>query len=335
MTQQDNLRLVSTEVGCLWTQYMNDSMAICVLQYFLNKVKDQEIRPEIEFAFDISQKHIESITQIFNNEGIPIPIGFSDSDVNIDAPPLYVDTLYLRYLSHMAKIALSSYSLSSAIAVRPDVRKFYSACTKSALELNERVIQLQLSKGIFIRAPYIPVPKEVEFVQSPSFAGSIFGENRPLNALSLMSIFPNIQNSAMSRALLIGFSQVAQSGDVRDFLIRGQDMAKKHITVLSTLLKDSDLPVPGTWESEVTDSTIAPFSDKLMMQHVVAIVGVGVANFAVGMSAETRIDVAATYTRIMAEIASYGEDGMHLMIKNGWLEQPPQAADRKELAMSR
>jgi len=35
------------------------------------------------------------------------------------------------------------------------------------------------------------------------------------------------------------------------------------------------------------------------------------------------------------EVAALGEDGAQIMIKHGWLEQPPQAADRKELALNR
>lgn len=335
MEQQDHLRLVSTEVGALWAQYMSDTMARCVLQYFLKKVQDQEIKPVIEFALGLSHKHIESITQIFNNEGIAIPKGFSNSDVNLNAPPLYLDAFYLRYLRHSAKLALAAYGIASALAVRPDVREFYYACIKATVELNERVIQLQLTKGIFVRAPYIPIQRQSELVQSPSFAGSILGQTRPLNALSIMTIFPNIQTNAEARALLIGFSQVAQSEDVRDFMIRGADITKKHIEVLSTLLKNSELPAPATWESEVTDSIVPPFSDKLMMQHITTLIGAGMANYGAGLSAETRLDIGVDYMRLMAETAAFGEDGMHIMIKHGWLEQPPQAADRKQLALSR
>ncbi|WP_397428635.1 DUF3231 family protein [Priestia koreensis] len=38
------------------------------------------------------------------------------------------------------------------------------------------------------------------------------------------------------------------------------------------------------------------------------------------------------YTRLCAEIINYAADGAHMMIENGWMEQPPQAADRRKLA---
>jgi len=52
---EQNLRLTSTEVGTLWLDYMNDSVAVCALQYFSEKVKDKDIRPIVEFALSLSQ----------------------------------------------------------------------------------------------------------------------------------------------------------------------------------------------------------------------------------------------------------------------------------------
>jgi hypothetical protein len=36
----------------------------------------------------------------------------------------------------------------------------------------------------------------------------------------------------------------------------------------------------------------------------------------------------------MAEVGAFSEDGANLLIQNGWLEEPPQAVDRRKLAMS-
>lgn len=71
MAQQENLRLTSPEIGALWSQYMNDSLIVCVLQYFSTKSKDEEIRSVIEFVMGLSQKHIQVVTQIFKQEGLP------------------------------------------------------------------------------------------------------------------------------------------------------------------------------------------------------------------------------------------------------------------------
>ena len=325
-------RLTSTEIGSLWLGYMNDSLVVCALQYFSEKVKDQDIRPIVEFALSLSQQHVQAIAQILKNEDFAVPVGYSNVDVDLQAPPLFSDTFYLRYLKHLSAAVMAAYSLGLSQAVRSDVRSYFWHCIDSSKELDEKVTQALLSKGLHIRAPYIPIAKQAQFVESPTFIGSILGKNRPLNAMELTHLVANISNNAMGRVMLLGFAQVANSQDIREFFVRGQNISRKHIEVLSMLLKNDDLPAPVTWESEATDSTIAPFSDKLMMQQVVSLTALSMTNYGAALGASTRVDVAADYSRLMTEIAAYGEDGAQLMIR---LEQPPQAVDRKELALSR
>ena len=45
-----------------------------------------------------------------------------------------------------------------------------------------------------------------------------------------------------------------------------------------------------------------------------------------------RRDLAIEYTRFMAEIGLFAEDGAQLLIKYGWIEQPPLADDRDKSA---
>lgn len=45
-----NARLSSSELANLWTQFQNDSMAICFIDHSLEKVEDQDVREILEFA---------------------------------------------------------------------------------------------------------------------------------------------------------------------------------------------------------------------------------------------------------------------------------------------
>jgi hypothetical protein len=38
------------------------------------------------------------------------------------------------------------------------------------------------------------------------------------------------------------------------------------------------------------------------------------------------------YTRLIGELLNFSDDGANIMINHGWMEQPPEAADRKKLA---
>lgn len=135
----------------------------------------------------------------------------------------------------------------------------------------------------------------------------------------------------MQKALLLGFSQVAQANDVRDYLIRGNQLTSKHVEIFSSLLHEDNLPSPPLWDSEVTNVTTAPFSDKLMMFHAGVLTQTAVAFYGAALAVSMRRDLATQYTRLTAEMEQYGEDGANILINHGWLEQPPTADDRAAL----
>ncbi|WP_336296602.1 DUF3231 family protein [Bacillus pinisoli] len=83
---QVNVKLTSAELAGLWTQYMNDSMAAAFLSHCLQNCKDKEIKPVIEFAYDLSRSHLKDIREFLKKDGYPIPIGFTKNDVYLDAP---------------------------------------------------------------------------------------------------------------------------------------------------------------------------------------------------------------------------------------------------------
>jgi hypothetical protein len=132
--------------------------------------------------------------------------------------------------------------------------------------------------------------------------------------------------------LITGFSQVAKSKEVRQYMLRGREISAKHFEVFSSVLHQEHLSSAKNLTSEVTDSIVSPFSDKLMMFHIAGLVASGIGQYGAAMSTSPRRDLGVMYTRLIGEIAKYSEDGANIMINNGWMEQPPKAADRDELA---
>ncbi|MFK9091444.1 DUF3231 family protein [Bacillus salipaludis] len=98
------------------------------------------------------------------------------------------------------------------------------------------------------------------------------------------------------------------------------------------MITKSDLSSPNSWVSEVTDSKISPFSDKLMLNHIVILISAAVGYLGAGLSVSQRRDLAVEYGKMLAQVGLYAEDGAELLIKNGWLEQPPMAENRDKLA---
>lgn len=223
----------------------------------------------------------------------------------------------------MGRVGLAAYGLALALSTRSDICELFSKWVRDVVELNYSALSLLLSKGIYIRPPSIYMPEEVSFVTKQTFLDGIMRQKRPLTAIELAHLFANIQTNFLGKALLMGFGQVTQSKAVRDYVNRGENIAKEHIQIVSSYIEKESLPVPMHWDAGVVKATRAPFSDKLMLFHCLLINNVGLSDFGASMGVSMRADIVQLYARLMIETAEYGEDGMNLMISNGWFEKPP------------
>lgn len=326
--EKHHIRLTSSELGGLWANYISDSMFSCIYNYYLAHVEDREIRTILEHALDLANQHIQVISNIFEEEEHAVPLGFTNADVNVQAPKLFSDEFFLFYTKHMTKGALAVYSSILPHTFRNDIREYFMSCVSSTMELFNETTNLLLSKGLEVRSPYIPYLQKVDMVEKQRFLAGWFGEQRPLTALEITHFYSNIQTNFFGKALLTGFSQVVELEELREYLNRGKQMAQKHVDIFSNHLKQGDLPAPTTWDGDVYITTDSPFSDKLIMYHVSLIVASGMGNYGVALSASPRRDIATEYSRLLAETGLYAEDGANLLIKHEWMERPPHAVNR-------
>lgn len=326
-----SIRLTCTEIAELYTTYISDSASKCMLKYYLNTVKDGDIHTVVEFALNLSEKHLKSIEDIFNTVSHPIPYGFNDTDVNIHSKPLFIDTFILRYIKHMSALGLKSYSEAILVSAREDVRNFFTDCIQSALELSNKADDLLLSKGLYIRSPYMDIPTKIEFVEKQSYLHGLLGDTRPLNALEITQIFINLETNILGKAFAIGLSQIAESKRVKDYILRGKGISEKHISVFSDILKKEGLPYPTPYDAEVLSTTEHIFSDRLIIFHIGVLGGFSMLLYGNALVKSMRSDISISFARLSAEIGQYGKDGIDIMLDNKWLEKMPELVDRKEL----
>jgi len=330
--KETQIRLTAGEISQLWVQYLNDSSNLCVLTYFIEKAEDNEIKPIIEYALELSKTHIKIITAILTEEKNAVPHGFKmDEDVDLTAPRLYSDVFMLHFINQMSKVGLTLYGAAVAASVRNDIQTYYMNCLTETMELYKRSTELLLSKGLYIRSPNLPNLEKVEFVKKQWFMLDVFGEKRPLIAAEVSNLFANLQRNALGVATLTGFSQVASNKAVKQFFLKGLEIGNKHIRLFRGKLEESKLPVPMGWDAEVTNSTTRTFSDKLMMFLTSGLISMSVGYYGTAVSQSPRGDLTSMYNRLSLEVQLYSEDGANIMIKNGWMEQPPMASDRDEL----
>jgi hypothetical protein len=332
MQSDNNIKLTSAEISQLWSAYMSDSLSICVLKYFFETAEDPEIRPVVDYALKLAQAHIEKLTIIFNGEKFPIPYGFNEEDVDITAPRLFSDTYFLYYLQQWSSIGVNTYSISLTLASRSDVFDYFSECIDDSKKLLKKTRNILLSKGLYIRAPYVTTPKKVDFIQKQNFLTGWFGERRALTTLEVASLYANLQRNVLAMTTFMGFSQVAKSKEVGRLMTRGKEIASKHIEIYSSILIENELPASVSWDNQVLDSTVSPFSDKLMLFHVNALAVGAIGYYGTSLSTSSRRDLSTHYLRILGEVLKYIEDASNIMIDNGWMEQPPKVMDHDKLA---
>lgn len=332
MEDKSKIRLTAAEISTLWTQYINDTVSMCVLSYFLNNTDDSSVKEIIELGLKSSEKNLTQLGELFEREKFPLPIGFTHEDVNIDAPRLFSDTFVMMYLRHMSLLGMAANSGAIGLGTRPDVIAFHKSVLQSAMDLQDQTRQLMLNQGTYIRPPFISIPDKADFVEKQRFLSGLTGRKRALTSVEITHLFLNIQTNQIGKALIMGFLQVAQDKEVKNYLLRGKKIAQKHVDLFSDILKHNDIPAPMYWDSAVTDTKEKVFSDKLIMFHVSAMIAAGIGNYGAAMSASPRKDVGVKYASLIPEIALYAEDGANIMIKNSWLEEPPMADDRDLLS---
>ncbi|MEN1969512.1 DUF3231 family protein [Lentibacillus sp. N15] len=328
-----NVKLTSAELANIWGAYQNASITSKVLLYFQHIVEDKEIEAIVQEACSLQESHLQSLMKLFQAENLPIPIGFTNKDVNTDAPRLYTDSFLLQYTVQMGMLGMSSFTQAINSVTRKDIYQFFMEGFQNYNALHQNALSVALAKGIQSKAPTIPEPNKVDFVKKQSFLNGWLGERRPLTALEIANLFSNISHNNLGIATLTGFRQVSKNKQVTDYITRGINIAKKHADIFSTFLKKGDVPAPAGSESLVTDvNSVAPFSDKLMMTHVTAMITIGITFYGISISTNIRRDLAAAYARLSAEIGLYSEDGANILIDNEWLEEPPKMVDRGDLA---
>ncbi|MDZ5471514.1 DUF3231 family protein [Bacillus sp. 31A1R] len=323
---EKKIDLTASEMGYLWTVYQSLTMNICILKYYSHTLEDDEVRELNSKSLSECEKVLGELVDIFEKDGFPIPVGFSDSDVNTNAAKLYTDPFILYYQWFVHKGNLNYASIALNTIARDDVVALFSTLLTGALKLLNESRKLLLDKGLWIRSPYIPIPKKVTFVEKQSFLNGWIGEQRPLVGQEISANFYNIVSNQIGFELMNSFIQVIADGDLKRYIERGKEIASKHVNAMSKIFIDAELPVPSTWSGTHTDSRENPFSEKLILNMISYLNAQGIANYGMAISNSIRRDVSTTFSRLAAEVGKYAEDGTNLLIEKGWFESPPQAS---------
>ncbi|WP_342043814.1 DUF3231 family protein [Bacillus sp. OTU2372] len=328
---KNNDKLTSPEISNLWTHYIRETMGICVINYMRKITQDPEIVKVFENAQKLGQNHLNKLKELFNKDDFPIPKGFNEKDVNLEAPPLFTEFFCLNYIHTMSMYAEQSYSLAFTLSIRQDIRDFYYQCNINTMNLYNESLAILEKKDLLNKPPLYSTPDKIKFITTMDYATDLFGNKRAMNSLECGNIYFNLEKSAITKGLLIAFKQVCKDKEVNKFLEKCIQAANKHMSNFSNLLLTEDLHLPSTYDSEITNSNVSPFSDKLMLFHAGFLFAAAISYYGTAVIYSMRADIVTFCEKaILDDMLVYGSFGK-LLIKKNWMEQPPNADDRKNI----
>lgn len=323
--------LTAAELSALWYQYMGDSMAICVYKYFLKIVENEEIRSILQLAFQVAESQISKIAEFLKQVNYQPPNGFSENDVNLNAPRLFSDQFLLFYSYIMTIHGLTAYSLAITVSERNDVQNYFLECTVTSKDLFQKIVNVAKTHPGYSSVPSVPAQVGDKFYNSTGFISNLIGDKRPLSASEIGNLFFNSKKTGFVRSLSIAFGQVAELEEVRNFMWKNVKLAGKDAESFDAILQKDNLPIPMRWDAEITDSTVSPFSDKLMMFHAAFLVNTALSYYGAAIGSSLRTDVILNYRSVFNHAMQAGALCYNILVDHGWMEKQPEAVDRKFL----
>jgi hypothetical protein len=336
MTAEVKDKLTSSEIGTLWKIYMELSEELLVNEFFNDKTKDKEAKTIITSYITEGENIKNEIMNIFKNEGAAIPTGFNSQDILKDAPALFDDIFHIIFLRQIMKLNMAFDAIYTAISFKKEVQYVLKLHYDVSYKYYTITTDYLLKKGVFAKPPNVTMPKQVEFIEDKNYMSgfNLFSDKRTLNTIEVGYIYESLEFNVFFMKLLTGFAQVAKDSDIKKYFSEGMELGKKNIDKLSNVLLESNIPPSCTWAGETTESTVAPFSDKLMM-YIVSIMSTTPLGYsALGTSYSFRNDLPLLLFGIAKNLFSFAKKGAKLMIAHKWMEEPPQMEDRNQLIHS-
>src|SRR5690625_8047124 len=118
---------------------------------FMQNVQDEEINTLMKDTLEEKVKRNENVKEILTKEVHSIPEGFTEGDVNLKAPRLFSDELYLDYILHTFQMEFYNYNWSMVTAVKLSIQQFYQEVMQDTMQLEMEAKELSKHKGLFIK----------------------------------------------------------------------------------------------------------------------------------------------------------------------------------------
>ena len=333
MTTEAKIQLTSTDLGTLWMAYQSTCSTLIIFKVLMDKTINKKAQNILTTYIADVQIVKDKILNLYNNEKVAIPIGFDEKHIVKEDAPLFDDIFNIMFLRQIMKINFGHSALFAAMSYMNEVKEIIRLNYDIADKYYTLTTNFLSEKGVLSKPPYVSMPKKVELVEDKNYMSgfNLFSEKRALNTVEVGYITEAIQSNIVGMQMMTAFAQAGKEVEVKKHFIEGKELSKKIITDLSDLLLQSDIQPPSTWAGKATNSTIPPFTDKLMMFITSLLSSAGIGYTAMGTSFSMRSDLHLKFAAIAKGIFDFSVAGGKIMIKHRWMEEPPQMEDRNQL----
>jgi len=325
-----NVELTSTEISNIWSSYLKGSMELRFFQYFNAIAEDPEVKNIVEKMMEYSQKSLEELEVIFKKENLTIPLGFTEKDVRLDADKVFSDTFILYICHDLTMLSLSTYPSAFPDCTRKDVRNFIQNAIEFTIQIQNEITDLMLSQGTYLKSPIVAMDHTVDLVDEMKYLNGLFGGSRPVNAAEIANLSRVIHRARFSKMIMVICSKLASHAEVKQHFSKGRDELEKVLNSLEEVFEKENISYSASGDFNIFDVRHSPFSDKLMLFFVNTCIGMfcfTMINQA--LTSSLRTDIVTKFTIISTQMKKFYGKGLLLTITEKWLEQPPQALDRK------
>jgi hypothetical protein len=326
MSKLESIPLTASELGYLWTGYSINEMSKWFISVFQKQAKDEDIQGVFTNAVKSTIEILKGRESILSQEGYPVPIGFSELDIDYGAQRLFSDRFLILYLHVGTRLGLVFHSRSLAVSAREDVREYSMSCLHSSSQLYENILNLLLNKGLYWRTPSLPSSSNAEYIQKTSYLNGWFGDSRPINSMEMANHYLIMDLLIMMETLFNGFAQSSDCDETVEWLLKGAEQAKSQFNEMAELLRKNELPIPPTYTADITDSKERVFSDRIMLTHMAGLFGSLLSQYGFSLGSLMQHDMVAAYLEQISKAGAFSEKITKFLIGKEWLEKVPGVA---------
>ncbi|OIK13342.1 DUF3231 family protein [Bacillus sp. MUM 13] len=319
-------KMSSAELGILWMTYHKKTMILRMVEYFIEKSDDQKAKALMQGMVKKLNPAVDEITIMLQNDGAAVPIGFTKEDVNLEAPKLYEHGFDIMFCRILKEISMGMYVLHTTLSYREDIIMFYKKLTDITQNYYNLFTQYLLENRLLPTPNYTEMPKSNEYITDSSYmkGTNLFGHKRPLNTVEFGLLFHSLETNITGMQLMKSFAQCATDAEAKKYFTKGKNLTKEIIKGTENILLENNIHPAATTGGEVTTSTIAPFSDKMMLFCTNLLGGFSLGSQGFANAFVLRNDIIAKSAIYAKDVYEFGLEGAKLMMSKGWMAEPPK-----------